>query len=115
MAHAGSGGWIPSTQVLLHNGSIQVVGITQNAPRELVYTNDADQNHAGDLLIAYLKLLAGQTVRVDVRVPNLALLHQLHAKLTAHPQTCVLSGLARTDIDIDTLAAAWRHYTKENP
>ncbi len=115
MAHAGSGGWIPSSEVILRNGSIQLIGITQNAPRDIVHTDHSDPGCAGDLLIAYIKLLAGKTVRVDVRVPNLATLHQLHAGLQAHPQSCVLGGLARTDINQHTLAAAWRHYTKENP
>lgn len=66
MAVAGSGGWIPSTEMQ----GMTHIGITQNAPRELVYSCFADDAYAGDLTAAYLMLCAGYRVRVDARYPN---------------------------------------------
>lgn len=58
MAISGSGGWIPSNQVRLVDGHFWFCGITQNKPKSIC-NNDADD--------VVRRLLAGETVTIDVR------------------------------------------------
>lgn len=58
MAIAGSGGWIPSNAVKLVDGHFWFCGITQNKPRGICNNAPADVAR---------RLLAGETVTIDVR------------------------------------------------
>lgn len=58
MAIAGSGGWIPSNRVKLHNGEIVFTAMTQNKPKEICN---------GDVPDVVRRLLAGELVTVDIR------------------------------------------------
>lgn len=60
MAIAGSGGWIPSNQIRLRDGQLQFCSITQNKPSSVCESDPAT---------AARRLLAGETVTMDIRYP----------------------------------------------
>lgn len=58
MAVSGAGGWIPSCGVYLRGGEVKLSPITQNKPKSVVET---------DIERAAQRIVAGETVQVDVR------------------------------------------------
>lgn len=66
MAISGAGGWIPSTGVYVRRGEMLTQPITQNKPREIVYS-DIAPGCAGSLADAVDLIRKGKTPQVDVR------------------------------------------------
>lgn len=111
MAIAGASGWTPSIEARFVSGKLVLLGIAQNAPRELVFsatepalTAGGKPGRAGDMFAAYRTLAAGGAVRVDVRWPNLLLLSEAIARLQGDP---ILASLVRAGVDTDLLLAAY--------
>ena len=60
MAVSGSGGWVPSTLVCIHNNRLEQVGYTHNVPKTSV---QMDMSVAADALRAN----PSATIRVDAK------------------------------------------------
>lgn len=60
MAVAGSGGWIPSTEVCIKNGELLQPGYTQNTPRDVVQIDMS-------LAAAQLRRNPTELIRVDAK------------------------------------------------
>lgn len=110
MAISGAAGWIPSTRMTIINGRVTAQGITQNAPREHVYSRDAftgnaEFPYAGDLHAGHIAICAGLDVRIDARYPNLAELQAIH---DTEPISPIALALCKAGIPIADLIAALR-------